>query len=129
MISGFVNPGQYFGPIIDYDSYRLDSDNEFVAGLMVEFVDRGKNSSGEFFEYHAFVKLTANAEALCSSSSGPKAKHSIWDDDGPEVIQDTEPTATEPSSSSSLPSASAKGSGSGREVTPGTNPLSKATPT
>ncbi len=39
VISGFVNPGQYFGPIIDYKSYRLDSDTEFVAGLMVEFVD------------------------------------------------------------------------------------------
>ena len=126
VIFGFVKPGQYFGPIIDYDSYRLDSDNEFVACLMVEFVDRGKNSSGGFFEYHAFVKLTANDEALCSSSSGPKAKHSIWDDDGPEVIQDTAPTANEPSSSSSMPSASAKGSG--REVTPGTTSLSKASP-
>ena len=98
VISGFVNPTQYFGPIIDYDSYRIDSAADFVAGLMVEFVDRGKDSSGACFEYHAFVKITANAEAISSLSSGPKATHSIWEDCGPEVIQDTEPTATEPSS-------------------------------
>ena len=125
VISGFVNPGQYFGPIIDYDSYRIDSAVDFVAGLMVEFVGRGKDSSGACFEYNAFVKITSNAEAICSLSSGPKATHSIWEDCGPEVIQDTEPTATEPSSSSS-PSASAKGSG--REVTPGTTSSSKASP-
>ena len=90
---------------------------------MVEFMDRGKDSSGQLVEYHAYVKLTENAAAICSLCSGPAAKHSIWDDDALEVIKDTEPTATEPTS---LPSASAKGSGYGREVTPGINPLFKA---
>ena len=126
VISGFANPGQYFGPIIDYHSYRLDSATEFIAGLMVEFMDRGKDSSGQLVEYHAYVKLTENAAAICSLCSGPAAKHSIWDAAVFDVIKDTEPTATEPTS---LSSASAIGSGYGREVTPGINPLSKATAT
>ena len=112
-ISGKIDATKTFGPIIDFSSYRLDSAKDFIAGLVVEFMHKtSADSLGNFVEYHAWAKITENAVALCSLSSGPAP--TIWDDDAAEE-------STEPASSSSA----VIGSGVKREVTPSIAPISK----
>ena len=66
---------------MDYHSYQDKSGEAYTAGLIVEFVDQGKdNETGLFYEYRAFVKITKNDECICTLSSGPALQNTIWDD-------------------------------------------------
>ena len=113
-VSGKIEAGRTIGPIIDFSSYRIDSAQDFIAGLVVEFMHKtSADSLGNFVEYHAWAKITENNVALCSLSSRPAP--TIWDED------DAAAMSTEPASSSSA----VIGSGYRREVTPGIAPISK----
>ena len=37
-VAGKINPKKVFGPILNFASYRIDTDQDFFAGLSVEFM-------------------------------------------------------------------------------------------
>ena len=50
---GIIDPGKYFGPIVDYHSYQDKSGEMFTAGLIVEFFDQEKTRRHVFFTIFA----------------------------------------------------------------------------
>ena len=88
-----------FGPIFLIASYRKDTDQDFFAGLSVQFMYQTlPDANGKINEFKAWVKISENTSLLCEPVNKPDA--TIWDDD-----------ADQPSTST--------GSGTMREVTPG----------
>ena len=48
VMTGVIDPGKFFGPIVDYHSYQDKSGETFIAGLIVEFVDQEKTRRQAF---------------------------------------------------------------------------------
>ena len=72
--------------------------------MIVEFIDQEKDKeTGLFYEFRAYVKIIENAECICTLSSGPALKNTIWDD-----VPLREMEVSDPPSSSSMQANSTK---------------------
>ena len=99
VVAGKIGSMKVFGPILSLASYHKDTDQDFFAGLSVQFMYQTlPDANGKINEFKAWVKISENTSLLCEPVNKPDA--TIWDDD-----------ADQPSTST--------GSGTLQEVTPG----------
>ena len=116
--AGKVNPRTVFGPILDVNSYRRDTDEECYMGFSVMYEDKGPRYRDPNQQVDAqgeiWIMISENSRLICELVEG--GKKSIWDDadtgnaeePASSSKREVTPSITEASSSSNtvLPSGS-----------------------
>ena len=89
-VAGKINPKTVLGPILDFDSFRKDTSEDFFAGLSVMIMHQTPpDANQKVTEFEAWVKISENSSWFCELVDKPQL--SIWDEPG---------DAEEPSTSS-----------------------------
>ena len=82
-MAGKINPKTVFEPILDFDSFRKDTSEDFFAGLSVMIMHQTPpDANQKVTEFEAWVKISENTSLFCELVDKPDV--SIWDDDAEE---------------------------------------------